>query len=84
MSGIFRDVTLLHKPTSQINDMHVNTHFNDDFSRAALEAEVRINSDDVRELLVTVQLWQGETLIDEETAPPAVKLLMSAAHITIE
>ncbi|MBA8274350.1 beta-galactosidase [Escherichia fergusonii] len=75
MSGIFRDVTLLHKPTSQINDMHVNTHFNDDFSRAALEAEVRINSDDVRELLVTVQLWQGETLIDEETAPPGSEII---------
>ncbi|MGU0160979.1 hypothetical protein ACVXHB_15115 [Escherichia coli] len=30
-----------------------------------------------------MQLWQGETLIDEETARLAVKLLMSAAHITM-
>ncbi|WP_227644189.1 hypothetical protein, partial [Klebsiella pneumoniae] len=37
MSGIFRDVSLLHKPSTQISDFHVATHFNDDFSRAVLE-----------------------------------------------
>ncbi len=42
MSGIFRDVSLLHKPTTQISDFHVATRFNDDFSRAVLEAEVQM------------------------------------------
>ncbi|WP_162868220.1 sugar-binding domain-containing protein, partial [Klebsiella pneumoniae] len=28
MSGIFRDVSLLHKPSTQISDFHVATHFN--------------------------------------------------------
>ncbi|WP_433914708.1 sugar-binding domain-containing protein, partial [Escherichia coli] len=32
MSGIFRDVSLLHKPTTQISDFQVTTRFNDDFS----------------------------------------------------
>jgi beta-galactosidase len=42
MSGIFRDVSLLHKPSTQISDFHVATHFNDDFSRAVLEADVQM------------------------------------------
>ena len=43
MSGIFRDVSLLHKPTTQISDFHdATTRFNDDFSRAVLEAEVQM------------------------------------------
>ncbi|HAX0282997.1 TPA: beta-galactosidase, partial [Escherichia coli G150] len=42
MSGIFRDVSLLHKPTTQISDFQVTTRFNDDFSRAVLEAEVQM------------------------------------------
>ncbi len=41
MSGIFRDVSLLHKPTTQISDFHVATRFNDDFSRAVLELKFR-------------------------------------------
>ncbi|WP_436858896.1 beta-galactosidase [Citrobacter tructae] len=69
MSGIFRDVSLLNKPTTQIRDLRISTHFNDDFSRAALHAEVRLSGEVRDALRVTVQLWEGDTLTDESTSP---------------
>ena len=69
MSGIFRDVSLLHKPSTQISDFHVATHFNDDFSRAVLEADVQMYGELRDELRVTVSLWQGETQVASGTAP---------------
>ena len=69
MSGIFRDVSLLHKPTTQIRDLRINTRFNDDFSRATLEAEVRVGGNENEDLRVTLQLWEGETLTHETTSP---------------
>lgn len=69
MSGIFRDVSLLHKPATQIRDLRINTRFNDDFSRAVLEAEVRATGERRDDLRVTVQLWDSETFVGEKTAP---------------
>ena len=69
MSGIFRDISLLHKPTTQISDLRINTRFNDDFSRAVLEAEVRVAGNASEDLRVTLQLWEAETLTDETTSP---------------
>lgn len=69
MSGIFRDVSLLHKPTTQIRDLRINTRFNDDFSRATLKAEVRVGGNENEDLRVTLQLWEGETLTHETTSP---------------
>ncbi len=53
MSGIFRDVSC-SKPTTQISDFQVTTRFNDDFSRAVLEAEVQMYGELRDELRVTV------------------------------
>ena len=75
MSGIFRDVSLLHKPTTQIRDLRINTRFNDDFSRALLEAEVRIAGDEREDVRVTLQLWNGETLVGELTSPPGSEIV---------
>ena len=68
MSGIFRDISLLHKPTTQISDLRINTRFNDDFSRAVLEAEVRVAGNASEDLRVTLQLWEAETPTDETTS----------------
>ena len=38
MSGIFRDVTLLHKPETRISDYRITTRLNNDFSAAELAA----------------------------------------------
>ena len=68
MSGIFRDVSILHKPATQISDLQINTRFNDDFSRAVLETQVRVAGELHDNLRVTVQLWDNETLIGANTA----------------
>ena len=69
MSGIFRDVSLLHKPTTQIRDLRINTRFNDDFSRAMLAVEVRVAGNASEDLRVALQLWEGETLTAETNSP---------------
>ncbi|EPC0891407.1 beta-galactosidase [Citrobacter freundii] len=69
MSGIFRDVSLLHKPTTQIRDLCINTRFNDDFSRAMLAVEVRVAGNESEDLRVALQLWEGETLTAETNSP---------------
>ncbi|WP_275209633.1 beta-galactosidase [Citrobacter freundii] len=69
MSGIFRDVSLLHKPTTQIRDLRINTRFNDDFSRATLAVEIRVAGNASEDLRVALQLWEGETLTAETNSP---------------
>ncbi|HAT3775518.1 TPA: beta-galactosidase [Citrobacter freundii] len=69
MSGIFRDVSLLHKPTTQIRDLRINTRFNDDFSRATLAVEIRVAGNTSEDLRVALQLWEGETLTAETNSP---------------
>ncbi|MHC5175888.1 beta-galactosidase [Serratia rhizosphaerae] len=69
MSGIFRDVSLLHKPAAHIGDLRITTRFNDDFSRACLEAEVRMAGEPRDDLRVTVQLWRDDALTAEASAP---------------
>ncbi len=69
MSGIFRDVSLLTKPATQISDLRISTRFNDDFSRAELAAEIRMHGELRDDLRVTVQLWDGDVLVGEQTAP---------------
>ncbi|KNA27153.1 beta-D-galactosidase [Pantoea ananatis] len=69
MSGIFRDVSLLHKPAIHLRDLRIRTHFNDDFSRARLEAEVRVAGALDDDLRVSVQLFAGDTLTGEATSP---------------
>lgn len=69
MSGIFRDVSLLHKPASHISDLHISSCFNDDFSRAKVSAEIRLHGEVTEDLRVTFQLWSGNRLVGEATGP---------------
>jgi len=66
MSGIFRDVWLLHKPATHIRDFQVNTHLSADFRHAELEAYVAVVGANPSASHITLQLWQGETLIGEQ------------------
>lgn len=68
MSGIFRDVSLLHKPATQITDFHIRTQLNSEFTRARLEAEVRVGGNSDENVQVELQLWQGESLIGQSVA----------------
>ncbi|WON78403.1 beta-galactosidase [Serratia sp. UGAL515B_01] len=67
MSGIFRDVSLLHKPTTHLSDVHISTPLSDSFSRGALVVEARVNQP--QQHRVQVQLWHKNTLIVEKTQP---------------
>lgn len=69
MSGIFRDVTLLHKPRAQICDFHVTTHLFDSFTRAELETQVIVTGDPQADTQVCVRLWQANQLIAETQQP---------------
>lgn len=69
MSGIFRDVSLLNKPATQISDLRITTHLNEDFSRAILAVDVSMRGEWRDCLRVTVQLWDGDVLMGESTAP---------------
>lgn len=68
MSGIFRDVTLLHKPQTHLSDMRVVTHLNEDFTRAELETLVVVQGAE-QEAQVSVQLWKGNELAAEKHQP---------------
>ncbi len=71
MSGIFRDVTLLHKPAEQITDYQVRTHLFHGFTQAELEVQVSaaVPQETAAEYQVRVQLWQGDNAIAEHTQP---------------
>lgn len=69
MSGIFRDVTLLHKPQTQIGDLRVTTHLFDSFTRAELETLVVVTGHAKAETHINVQLWRADQLIAEKQQP---------------
>ena len=68
MSGIFRDVSLLHKPATRLRDLRITTRFNDDFSRSVLDAQVRVQGTVTDDLRICLQLWQGETQVGSATS----------------
>ena len=59
MSGIFRDVTLLHKPETQIADYHVLTDLNAELDRAVLKVAVALTGARYAECDVTITLWRN-------------------------
>ena len=63
MSGIFRDVTLLHKPDTHIADYHVVTELNADYDRAQLQLGLILGGNDYAGCEVSVNLWRdGERI----------------------
>ncbi|WP_058909884.1 beta-galactosidase [Entomohabitans teleogrylli] len=76
MSGIFRDVSLLHKPDRYIRDLRIVTRFNDDYRRAVLDASVVVSDGAAPDALqVTLQLWSGAQLIGETRSPPGSEII---------
>ncbi|WP_413527955.1 sugar-binding domain-containing protein, partial [Rahnella inusitata] len=71
MSGIFRDVVLMHKPAEQITDYQVRTHLFHNFTQAELEVQVSaaVPQEMAADYHVRVQLWRGDDAIAEHTQP---------------
>lgn len=65
MSGIFRDVSLLHKPATHLSDISITTPLSDSFRRGELVVEVRAHQP--QQHRVQVQLWRKDALIAEKT-----------------
>jgi beta-galactosidase len=59
MSGIFRDVSLLHKPETQIADYHVVTDLNAELDRAVLKVDVALAGAGYPECEVAITLWRN-------------------------
>lgn len=70
MSGIFRDVALLHKPETQISDYRITTRLNESFTAAELAAEIHLQGAISADLQLTLQLWQQDQLIGEARGVP--------------
>ena len=70
MSGIFRDVSLQHKPATHIADYHYVTELNADYDRAKLQVEVALGGEAFAEGEVALTLWQGDEPIATATARP--------------
>lgn len=75
MSGIFRDVTLLHKPDTRLADVQLQTELNEDFSRGELRALVVLEGKNVSACEVLIQLWHGETLLQEKQQPVGSQII---------
>lgn len=69
MSGIFRDVSLLHKPHTRISDMQVVTRLNESFTHADLATLVVVEGEALHAVQVTMQLWQGAEMLGECQQP---------------
>src|SRR5690606_17904069 len=59
MSGIFRDVSLLHKPETQIADYHVATDLNAECDRAVLHVDVALAGTRYESCEVAFILWRN-------------------------
>ncbi|WP_442779842.1 beta-galactosidase [Enterobacter cancerogenus] len=62
MSGIFRDVTLLHKPGTQIADYTVATDLNAECDRAVLKVDVALAGARYADCSVALTLWRNGEL----------------------
>jgi beta-galactosidase len=71
MSGIFRDVSLLHKPAVQLTDVQLRTVLHADYLLGELEAKmsVRTSASLAAALKVQVELWHGDRRVGEEVQP---------------
>ena len=67
MSGIFRDVSLLHKPAAHLSDVRITTPLHDSFTRGELVVTARASRSGP--LQVQVQLWRDGTRVAERTQP---------------
>lgn len=69
MSGIFRDVTLLHKPACRIADYHHQVCFNSDYSRASLTLTLETEGEQPQACQAEVSLWRDGQCIVRQTKP---------------
>ncbi len=80
MSGIFRDVTLLHKPDTHIADYHVVTELNADYERAQLQLGLTLGGADYANCKIDVNLWRAGECIASATGTPGSAIVDERGH----
>ncbi|RWR00611.1 beta-D-galactosidase [[Pantoea] beijingensis] len=68
ISGIFRDVSLLHKPRIHLSDIRLETHLSPELSSGYLQAHVIASfmAEQAGDYQVSVTLWHKDSLITSE------------------
>ncbi|GAB7195454.1 hypothetical protein OS31_22030 [Dickeya oryzae] len=71
MSGIYRDVYLLHKPTVHLRDVQLTTPLRHSYTQGTLcvTALANLPEDQAEHWQLAVQLWRGERLVGEKRKP---------------
>ncbi len=82
MSGIFRDVTLLHKPETQLADVQIETALSPEYIRGDLRVSVKINAGTrpLPQCRLRVTLWQGENCIGSQQQAPGSVIIDERGH----
>ena len=82
MSGIFRDVTLLHKPQTQLADVQIETVLSPEYIRGDLRVNVKIHAGErsLEQCRVRVSLWQAESCIGSVEQTPGSAIVDERGH----
>ncbi|SNY61972.1 beta-galactosidase [Enterobacter sp. CC120223-11] len=70
MSGIFRDVSLLHKPATRIADYHHTTDLNEDFTHGVLRLNVTLEGAAFASAEVEAVLWREGKEVGRQRQKP--------------
>ncbi len=63
MSGIFRDVSLLHKPSVRLEDIQIETHLSPEFHSARLQVLAICSHIEASDYQVEVALWHNDRCV---------------------
>ena len=82
MSGIFRDVSLLHKPETQLSDVQIETALSPEYLRGDLRVSVKIHAGDrpPAQCRLRVSLWRGDSCIGEQEQAPGSAIIDERGH----
>lgn len=77
MSGIFRDVTLLHKPEAHLADVQIVTELSPEYRSAELRVKARVafGASQPERYRLRLTLWQGEQAIGVCEQPPGSDII---------
>ncbi|WP_293791640.1 beta-galactosidase [uncultured Pantoea sp.] len=82
MSGIFRDVSLLHKPETQLADVQIETALSPEYLRGDLRVSVKIHAGDRQpaQCRLRVSLWRGDSCLGEQEQVPGSDIIDERGH----
>lgn len=63
MSGIFRDVSLLHKPSRYLKQWRLTSHLSANYTQAEVTVEVEIGGEYDNQTTLGVEIWDGDLCI---------------------